>query len=325
MQEEKRKDGDRQQGRIVWADQLRGICMLLILWLHTDMYYTGVDTIPYGLYVCNALTIFFFISGYFCYRQEPFSLRHKLTSIVRGLLVPYLLFTSVLAIPKAMVRHLPLHDVIVSILTGSASWFVAALMVAEVLFACCLYLRRDWAVHLLALVALMLSWLLSNDFIGIGADGWIIHAALLGLVFLYLGYQYHRHESRLASLQRPLPVFVLLLSGILLKAYILTTGTQMVVGPVVISNYPVFLLDSVTFILLALSLTKLLPPLSWLQWIGRHSLYYYFFCGAVPTFVTMMLPPYQGLYVTVLLPYCIVCLLTTGIAFGISYCKRRLQ
>jgi len=319
------KYNDRQEGRIVWADQLRAVCMLLILWFHTDMYYTGVDTIPYGLYVCNALTIFFFISGYFFYRQSPFSLRHKFISIFRSLLIPYFFFTILLAVPKSFVRHQSPLDVMVSIFTGNGSWFVAALIVAEIMFACVLYLRREWALHLLPLTALILSWLLSNTDIYTGPDIWNFQSALIGLVFLYLGYQYHRYESRLVSLRQPVVMCALAFLGILIKLYILSNGIQMVVGPVVISSYPVFLLDSITFILLAIPLTSLLPPLSWLQWIGRQTLYYYFFCGAVPAFVAMILPPYQGNYITILLPYLIVCLLTTAIAYVFKELRMKLR
>ena len=41
------------KNRIVWIDLLRGFCMMLILWFHTEVYYAGHTVIPYDLYVVN--------------------------------------------------------------------------------------------------------------------------------------------------------------------------------------------------------------------------------------------------------------------------------
>lgn len=64
--------------RIRWIDLLRGICILAILLDHTELYATGRNIIPYSLYVVNALTLFFFISGYLFYSQNGFNWRRKL-------------------------------------------------------------------------------------------------------------------------------------------------------------------------------------------------------------------------------------------------------
>ncbi|MCR5130210.1 MAG: acyltransferase family protein [Prevotella sp.] len=309
---------DSIQKRIVWVDQLRAVCILLILWFHTDVYYTGSETIPYGLYVTNALTIFYFISGYLFFSQRPFSLRHKLNSIVRGMVVPYFFFTLLLAIPKALVRHYALTDVLLNILTGQESWFVASLIIAELVFAGVLYLRQRWIFHLLPIVALALVWLPCHADCFTGPDIWHYRSALLALPFLYLGYQYHQYESYFQPLRRPMPLAVLLLLAIVSKVYVMSAGIKMIIAPVVVSNYLVFLIDSICIILLAVGVAKWLPSVSWLRWIGSHTLVYYFFCGAVPTFVAMLLPPYQGPYLMTVLPFLVVCLLTSAIV-NVSY------
>ena len=50
--------------RIVWADRLRGISMMAILFFHLEAYYRDYDGVPYSMYVENALAAFFFVSGY---------------------------------------------------------------------------------------------------------------------------------------------------------------------------------------------------------------------------------------------------------------------
>lgn len=92
--------------RKYWIDNLRGLCMLAILVDHTETYYSGNCIIDYSLYVVNALVVFFFISGYLMFRKTTngeiveFSLRHKANSILRTLVVPYFIFTSIIYIPK---------------------------------------------------------------------------------------------------------------------------------------------------------------------------------------------------------------------------------
>ena len=111
--------------------------MLSILFDHTEIYYTGGNLIPYDWYVSNVLIVFFFLSGYLMYKQQGFSLRCKMVSIGRSLLLPYFLFTTVLALPKAFVHghSLDWESLLLPILTGRASWFIAALIVSEVVFS----------------------------------------------------------------------------------------------------------------------------------------------------------------------------------------------
>ena len=55
--------GDDSNKRIIWIDMLRGFCMLLILWFHTEMYYAGYDVTPYSYYVGDALAVFSFFQA----------------------------------------------------------------------------------------------------------------------------------------------------------------------------------------------------------------------------------------------------------------------
>lgn len=93
-----------------WIGLLRGCCMLTILLFHTESYVAGEALIPYYLYVGDALVIFFYLSGYLTYRPEGFSLRHKTRSILHRLVIPYLAFTTLIAIPKALAHGMTLSS-----------------------------------------------------------------------------------------------------------------------------------------------------------------------------------------------------------------------
>jgi fucose 4-O-acetylase-like acetyltransferase len=122
--------------RLLWIDLLRGFLMLAIIFDHTEICFTGDNIVPYRMYVPDVLMAFFFLSGYLFYRPEGFRLRHKLHSWLRGVLMPYFIFTSALALPKAWLHGDggSLSDLLLTILTGQGSWFIASLAVAELLF-----------------------------------------------------------------------------------------------------------------------------------------------------------------------------------------------
>lgn len=180
--------------------------MLAILLFHTESYVAGDTLIPYYLYVGDALVIFFYLSGYLIYRLEGFSLRHKMRSILHRLVIPYLAFTTLMAIPKALAHGMALSSntmqlLVESIVLGQASWFVAALIVAELIFALILRVSREniWAVVLTAVLGLPTSLFVSRH---VGeCSVWQLNQALLALSYLALGYSIHRMKKTL-SLQR---------------------------------------------------------------------------------------------------------------------------
>lgn len=123
--------------RIKWVDNLRGLCMMAILFDHTEHYYLGDNISNLNLYVTDALYVFFVISGYLIYKNdEIINVSHKLKSIMKTLVMPYFIFTTLMALPKSIAHGevFDLEGVVIGIITGQASWFVAALAVAEILF-----------------------------------------------------------------------------------------------------------------------------------------------------------------------------------------------
>ena len=128
----------RNGARIVWVDVARGVAMLAILLFHTEMRYAEGDIIPYSMYVENFLALFFFVSGYlFVSPKRQFSLRGKLVSIAKRLVVPYVLFVSLMAVPKAYAHgdDLTLWSFLGGLVSGRASWFVSALIVVSLYYA----------------------------------------------------------------------------------------------------------------------------------------------------------------------------------------------
>ena len=292
--------------------------MLSILLDHTEIYYTGGNLIPYDWYVSNVLIVFFFLSGYLMYKQQGFSLKHKLTSIGRSLLLPYLLFTAVLALPKAFVHgwSVDWKSVLLPILTGRASWFIAALIVSEVVFSLFLWITRGKVISLLilSLCAFVGSVLLtkqSTDY------PWCINNALQAVLFLYIGWFYHLWKEVFNRINTPLYTSFLFISLIIIKGYATCKGVHTMIYPLSIDSYFLFFLDMLTSIFLLVNVCKQLPRCKLVEWVGTHSIVYYFVCGGVPLCLSLALEKvglgYQGAYYTVLIAYALVCIVASCI------------
>lgn len=303
-----------------WIDLLRGFCMVAILLDHTEIYYTGDNIIGYNYYVANVLVAFFFLSGYLFYKEKPFSLRHKLTYIARYLLLPYFLFTTFIAIPKAFAHDFDISDTLFSVLTGQASWFVAALIVAEIVFSTVLWAckSKTWGLSILALAASAACYLLSTHCSDLY---WQIENACMALPILCFGYFYHKWESvfhRFHNLSSSFFLFILL---VIIKVYEHTQGITLLVEPIRINNWYIFVFDALVCTLFLVSLAKQLKSVAWLEWTGRRSLVYYFFSGGIPLIVSALLQRtdmgYSGHYHRVLLAFLLVYALTSIIAWAV--------
>ena len=280
--------------RKAWIDILRGFCMMAILYFHTEMYYAGKDLIPYACYVDNMLSVFFFISGYLMLKENSgFNAIKKLRSIVRGLVVPYFFFTLIMALPKAFMHGEMGNslDFFFDVITGHASWFVAALIVCELVMTLWIKMTKGSVSSMICLAAfcLLLSMILANQLSPWYNEYniWHVNEAMLGCVFMSVGYLYHKYEGRCdAYLYKSYIILALLIVVLGTKYIILTESLQMVFGPVIVSSFPLFIIDNLAAVLLLTICFKRMPSVSMVEWTGRHSIVYYFICGGVPLLIS---------------------------------------
>lgn len=311
----------REQGRKPWIDTLRGACMVGILLDHTELYYAGCNIVPYELYVGTALCVFFFLSGYLLFKPLPLGrdyFDHRLRAILRTLVVPYFLFTLLLCLPKSLVHGVSLADGLLAVAAGRASWFVAALIVAELLFLGLLRVGRGRALAV-AVGGVLSAVACAACVAGFPEESaglpWQLPNALMAVPLLGAGWVYHRFETAVDGFLRPWRVAVLLLLFVALKVCVLRMGAQLCVFPIIMSHPALFLADVAVAMPLLAAVAKRLPRLRLLGWVGSHSLAYYFFCGAAPLLVSRLLQrcgvPFAGGYGRVLLAFVLVCVVAT--------------
>ncbi len=252
------------------------------------------------------------------YKQQGFSMKRKMVSIGRSLLLPYLLFTIVLALPKAFAHghSLDWESLLLPILTGRASWFIVALVVSEIVFSlfCGLIGGKVMALLIFLLVPLLVRYLLtkqSTDY------PWCINNALQAVLFLYIGWFYQCRKEVFNRINTPLYTSFLFISLIIIKGYATCKGVHTMIYPMSIDSYFLFFLDMLTSIFLLVNVCKQLPRSKLVEWVGAHSIVYYFVCGGVPLCLSLALEKvglgYHGAYYSVLIAYALVCIVASCI------------
>lgn len=318
------------QSRNHEVDVIRGFCMMAILFYHTSFYDTGSHLIPYHFYVSNALMAFFTVSGYLFYRPmlQVFSLRSKLQSVLRHIVIPYFLFTVLMAFPKALAHGNSLQpsDLFLPVLLGQASWFVAALAVSSVCFALLLKMTRQ-RMTLLGIICsisfLLSAWMNHEKYVP-DLNIWYANEALLSLIYLFAGYFFHAHEARLRVLLRLPAVLLYLIIYIVCKYLESRAGFSVIVAPVEITSFALFLVDTMTATLLLAGIVHRVGRCRPLEWVGKHSLAFYFICGGVPLLMSRLFIrlgwPYQGFLLQPVVVFVCVCAAASLLVWIIVRC-----
>ena len=291
--------------------------MMLILVFHTEVYYKEYDVTPYYIYVTNAIILFYFISGYLFYRPESFNLKKKLNAITRSLLFPYFIFTSLIAVPKLLVRQeaINLQEIVINIITGRASWFIAALIVGELFFALLLTKTRGKITWLLtdAIACLIIYYVIPFN----QHNYWQWQDALLAVTFLSAGYIYHQYDNHFNTINKPLYSLIFLLILIIIKVYEYHVNLPM--RNIAIENVPLFLADCIVWLMLVISIIRYIPRCKMIEWTGRHCIIYYFLCGGCPLIISIFFNkiglPYNNYLYRYLLALIAVYLLATTLTY----------
>ena len=305
--------------RVGWIDFLRGISMIAILIFHTEVYYKEYDVTPYYIYTTNAIVLFYFISGYLFYRQGELDCMKKILSIVKSLVIPYFIFTTLIAVPKALLRQESIDwtETVFNILSGRASWFIAALIIGEVFFTTLLLIKRRKTLWLsiAAAVCLITYYIVPFN----QHNYWQWQDALLAVTFLYAGYLYHQYKDFFHTINKPLYSSLLLLILIIIKIYEYHVDLPM--RNIAIENIPLFLADAMVWLLLVVSMINYIPHVRMIEWTGQHCIVYYFLCSGCPLIVSMLMNKtgfgYDGYFYRFLIAFLLCYSLATVITAGI--------
>lgn len=227
-----------------------------------------------------------------------------------------------------------LSDLLLTILTGQGSWFIASLAVAELLFCFLLWLscaRWRWLAGA-GLFAVALAYGFGTRRLAFEANWWHVNEAVVALPSLLLGYMVHRFDKLGTRWRLGLFALLLVLSLPVNVLVASSSWPSVLVGALVLPH--LFLVKNALSVLLLYLLftisqrdgvrwVELMPR--WLaamvSWTGRRSIVYYFFSSGVPTALTAVFSrlgyTYRGCYAEVLVVFSLNLLLITLVTWAI--------
>lgn len=267
-----------------WVDFGKGVSMFLVVLYHSESYYPMSDAGYSNLFAFFRMPFFFFLSGYlFTSDYLHFSFKRKMLQIFRGIVWTYLIFTTVIWIPKNLANETSMLLGIKEILLGWASWFVVALGGAQIVFA--IVLRKTKNLYLIAafvFVALVLGYYAGQ----LGRLPFQLDKTLLVVFFFGLGFFYRLYEYRLKWLEGSWK-HTLLFTVFYFMMYFVDTAffhtVRNIFGTSVYTNFPLYIVYALTGIAMMICLCKRMPTnkMKWVCFIGINSLVFYYLNGGV--------------------------------------------
>jgi len=323
---------------IPWINWAKMLCIVFIYVNHSEIYLQSF--LPHrSLYLPFFVNTFFIISGYLFFKshvqaspstvgpsEEMKKRRRLLGNIFFRLMVPSMLFAAINFFPKKLLRgeSVLLGDALHDTLLGGSMWFTNALAVAELLLCIPLFLgiRNRWAYLLYSSSLTLLAYIfyLSDTALATSTVPMFYKSGMCATLLLTLGGFYLLFEQRADRLFKGWTAAVLPLA---LVGYVFCCehcfdiySGALDYQPLTVGGLPFILVSTC----LVVTLCKWLPAHRWADYWGRHTIGLYFFCGALPNVMAMVLSRLH-LPQVCLVPVC--ALLSLLVALTIVYLLNR--
>lgn len=273
--------------RLQWVDMGKGIAMILVILYHCENSLRGEYVVEHysACYHSFFLPLFFFLSGYlFTSDCHKFSLGRKIEQIVRGIVIPYFIFTALILFPKSFFYNVPVFKGIKEIFLGQASWFIVSLGVSQILFSA--ILSRTKSLKLLTIIVSL--FLLCGYFIKILYPyhlPFYLNYCPIVYVWVFIGFLYRIYEKKLEILSKP-AIIVCLITFYSVAHWIdttyLHTTLNLFEGRIfVYNNYFLSITYSFIGVVMMVGILKILPTISAISFIGINSLTIYYINGGI--------------------------------------------
>jgi fucose 4-O-acetylase-like acetyltransferase len=312
------------QKRTGWIDIGKGLSLICVYIAHNEQYTECNMTEVSFFFKPFYLTFFFFVSGYLLYR-DPFNTGLKLKSILTKMLYPVIVFSSIMLVPKHVFHKTLNWNVILDVVGGVAFWFVSALIVAQLIFIVIRKISSCSIIQILLcftlfIIALKLKELFSEHY------PWEWKSGMMASLFVSLGYAYRQHESKFEKYIRMLTkktfsvILIIIYFVVICANYNYWHLSSSIYG-VRYDSIPLNLVFNILGIIMMLSVSRVINNNKIIGYIGKNSIVFYFFSGAIPaTIATIMnlFLPYHNYFIVLL---CTI--LSMLIAFLVTYSINR--
>lgn len=281
-----------KEKRDFWVDAFKAICMICVYVYHTGFYY-GIDyhklTQPITPFYVNG---FFFISGYLLFKsffKKDIYLKKDFIKSFKNILFKLVIPTLLFSIIAYLAKYRGISDINhFCILTfgGTSFWFTSALSISQIAITLLLLSNRKniWLYLFLSVIILVLINTSGKIGNGIPVEEyfpWFWQTGLLYIFIMCLGGIYYKYEHVIIKfINRAYIISSLLLSyvGILYYSSIAPTYCFGLSG----KNNFMGIIGTILAILILIYITQKIRRGHLFQFIGKHSIIFYFLSGIVP-------------------------------------------
>ena len=288
--------------------------MFLVILYHSEVYYGPGHTWSW-IFQPFFLSGFFFVSGYlFTKDLTKVDFHSKLKQVFRAIIVPYFIFTTALAFLKILMGHANVQQILIDVIMLRASWFVIAIAVMQLLYASILIIKSS-VINIIVTTSIM--FLIGYAFVVMYRDcpQWLVdnpwlhskdlpnrmplcfNLALIQSPFFAFGILFRHFENR-----NPISMAIIAggegggikyliistLSYIILYIWIdhVYIGSSMCVAIDDYNNILLIFLIGLIGIWALMCISNKIQNWRVVNYIGRHSILFYFLNGGALTFVS---------------------------------------
>lgn len=292
---------------ISWINYIRLICMFFVYFYHAEnrAHFRFLDRNFDVFFEPFFVNTFFVVSGYLLYKkQEQIYQRVQsvrdwfneygvsyLKNIVFTLMIPSVLFTSILFFPKIFLRRQEFNICIFleQTIGGGSLWFVAALAVAQFLIFVLLFFRKLslllWG--LFGVACLLIAVLLHRA--GYENAPWYYQSGMCAVFLIWFGALIFKIEKNYFFWFKPLWIIMFVVYTVL----VYNLHSLAIVGNVVLNVQGIVLCFMSSLILIAFC--GWLKPNKYVDKIGRSTIGLYFLSGAIPEIVFVIVKRFTEL------------------------------
>lgn len=275
--------------RIVWVDYAKVICLFFVYLAHSS-FYSGVNLNHYSIfYHTFYVDAFFILSGYLFFRTPIQAPKVVWSSVFYRIILPSIIFSLIIFFPKLLIRSgvFSWKDLLYTTIGGRGFWFTSSLAVAQIcLTVVSLFHFQSRYVYLILAILLLLfsQFCLPTKFYP-----WFFRTGLAAVVLLVSGGIYRRFEDNIDDFFRSWRLMFLLPLFALYIWFVYYCGNLQILGGN--GNFNMAGIYCVLFSsYILIRLCKFFKNEGKIiRFVGRNSILFYFFSGAFPNTISVVL------------------------------------
>ena len=274
---------------IIWIDYAKVICLFFVYLTHSSIYCRTYNLYSYNLFYPFYVDAFFILSGYLFFRVPMHTPKVVLSNVFFRIVVPSIVFSFIIFFPKLIIRSevFSWKALLDTTFGGKGFWFTSSLAVAQICLAVVMFFRpRSRSIYLI--IAILL-FLFSQFILPHKSYPWFIRSGLTAVILLVVGGIYRMFEDKVDGffshwkLLILVPLLALYVWLVYFYGYLHILGGE---GNLNISGVFCTVFSSYILIRLCKHIKK---EGKIIKYIGRNSILLYFFSGAFPNTISVIL------------------------------------